>query len=78
MIDKNGVICMFQGVVACAGSEERILLQAVQELLDRQPTTAWEQPANRINRLVFIGECKQNKLISVRLDVYIYFHIVIC
>jgi hypothetical protein len=71
-------ICCIQGVVSDADSEQRILLQAVHELLDRQPTTVWEQPANRINRLVFIGECKQNKLISVTLDVYIYFHVVIC
>ena len=38
-----------------AGEHRRILVQAVHELFDRQPTTPWGSEEQRVNRLVFIG-----------------------
>jgi len=55
------LICsrVLQGVVSVAQEPRRVLVQAVQELVDRQPTTPWGNGEQRVNRLVFIGEISQ-------------------
>ncbi len=70
--------CILQGVVSDGDSSQRVLIQGVHELWERQYTTPWASTSNRINRLVFIGEYKHNKLISLICDVCIYLVSVIC
>ncbi|KAK2187140.1 hypothetical protein NP493_177g03004 [Ridgeia piscesae] len=52
-------IYRLKGVVSVAQEPRRVLVQAVQELVDRQPTTPWGNGEQRVNRLVFIGEISQ-------------------
>lgn len=57
-------IMRMKGVVAPAGSAQRVVVQGVHELFDQTATTAWEIGEPRVNRLVFIGthdKCRKRK-----------------